>query len=1261
MRLGLLSLTLVVCVITSLAFMLPTPAQAVSADVVISQVYGGGGNSGTVYTNDFVELFNRGSVPVSLAGWSIQYTSATGTGNFGSSATLLTELPAVTLQPGQYYLVQEAQGSGGTTPLPSPDFVDPTPINMSGTGGKVALVTANVSLGCNGGSTPCDATKLALIKDLVGWGTANFFEGAAAAPATTNTTAVIRAGGGCSETDANGADFSVAAPTPRNTATAVNFCNADNAPVVSSTGPINGAVDVAVDASLTIDFSEAVNVSDGWYSIECASSGTHAAAVSGGPQGFVLDPDADFAAGESCTVTVYAASVSDQDVVDPPDGPVSDMSFTFTTLGPVCAQPFTPAYSIQGDGADAAVTGSVTTQGVVVGDYEGTTPNLRGFFLQDVTGDGNPATSDGIFVFNGNTDSVSLGQVVRVTGTAADFQGQTQISASAVTDCGESASVEPVDVTLPFASADFAERFEGMLVRLPQTLYVTEHFQLGRFGQVVLSSEARLKQPTNVTLPGAPALALQAANNLNRIILDDALNNQNPDPILFGRGGLPLSAENTLRGGDALTGVVGVMTYTWSGNSASGNAWRVRPVNALGGGIPDFAPANPRPESAPDVGGNVVVAGMNLLNFFNTFDGASSNPPYACNLGVGGDLTDCRGADDATEFERQWPKTVAAIIGTNADVIGVIEMENDGYGSDSAIQFLVDKLNDATAPGTYAFIDADAASGQLNALGTDAIKVGLLYKPARVTPVGTTAILNSVAFVNGGDSAARNRATLAQAFEQNGTGARFIITVNHFKSKGSACDAPDAGDGQGNCNAVRVNAANALTAWLAGDPTGTGDPDVLIVGDLNSYALEDPITAIRSNGYVNLIQSFLGDEAYSYAFDGQWGYLDHALGSASLAGQVTGVAEWHINADEPSVLDYNDDFKSAGQLDSLYSPDQFRISDHDPVIVGLDLNAPPTVEAGGPYTLVEGDSVTLTATAGDPDGDPLAFAWDLDDDGVFETAGQSVSFSAPNGPADLNVSVRVTDPGGLSASALTTVTVTNAAPVVGVITAPEDPARVNTTVDVSAAFTDPGMLDTHTAVWDWGDGTTSAGSVSETNGSGTVSGSHQYAAAGLYDITLTVTDMDGAAGQAVFPAIVVIDLRGGSVSGGGWIYSAPGAYLPNPARRGPAMLSFAVAYPRRHHDLPLGSLLFTFQGGSLRFRATSFDWLVVDKSDRTAQLQGSGRLNGRGGYRFMVWVESGHPGTFRIRIWWEDGAGEHVVYDNGVLQPLLGGMIVIHR
>ncbi len=896
----------------------------------------------------------------------------------------------------------------------------------------------------------------------------------------------------------------------------------DAAPAVTQTVPANGSTDVPLDQSITVTFSEAVTTAATWFTLECASSGAHTATVSGGPTVFTINPDTDFTTGEACTLTVLAGSVTDQDGNDPPDLMELDFTAGFTTETDLCLAAATPISAVQGSGPAAAITGVVTVQGVVVGDYEyagsgSTANNVRGYFVQDLNPDADPATSEGIFVFNGNLNSAGLGDVVRITGTASEFQGQTQIgNVTFFRNCG-TASVDPVDVTLPLPDADHLERYEGMLVRLPQTLSVTEHFQLGRFGQVVVSSGGRLQQPTNMVAPGAAALAMQAQNNLNRIIIDDALQQQNPDPIAFGRGGTPLSASNTLRGGDTATGTVGVLSYTWGGNAASPNAYRVRPIGALGGAV-NFQAVNERPVAAPAVGGTVKVVGMNLLNFFNTFDGLPDNVDN-CTNGTAGPATDCRGADTAAEFDRQWPKTVAAILAMDPDVLGVNEIENDGYGPTSSIQFLVDQLNAATAPGTYAFVDIDALTGQTDAMGTDAIRVGLIYQPAVVSLTGATAVLNSVDFVNGGDSAPRNRATVAQAFSVNDTGAVFVVNVNHLKSKGSACDLPDQGDGQGNCAAVRTYSAGLLAAWLGSDPTGTGDPDVLMVGDYNSYALEDPITTLQTAGFTNLISTFLGPDAYSYVFDGQWGYLDHALGSASVVPQVQGVGDYHINSDEPSVIDYNTDFKTPGLQASLYAPDQFRVSDHDPVVIGLVPNADPTVSAG-PFTVAEGSTLALSATAADPNGDALTYAWDLDGDSVVDSTSATPTFDATglDGPTTVTVTVTVTDPLGLSATASAVVTVTNVAPTAGAAFAAPAAACGAGNGGLTVTFTDPAAADTHQVVVNWGDGsadTVVSGAISPT------ALAHTYGAAGVYVATVTVTDDDG--GTVVTTATMTVN------------------------------------------------------------------------------------------------------------------------------------------
>lgn len=641
-----------------------------------------------------------------------------------------------------------------------------------------------------------------------------------------------------------------------------------------------------------------------------------------------------------------------------------------TPTPPACTTTAATVGSVQGTGDISPVAGqTVTVRGTVVADYEGPQPALRGFYLQDA-GDGDPATSDGIFVFQNTTDAVTNGAVVQVTGPASEFQGQTQIAppAGGVQLCGTQGTVVPADITLPRASATDLEPFEGMLVRLAQTATVTESFQLGRFGQVVLSSGGKLYQPTSL-FPASNQAAVQAqqvANNLNRLILDDATQAQNPDPIVFGRVGQPLSAGNTLRGGDTVTGAVGVLTYTWAGNAASGNAYRLRPVGALGG-TAVFEPVNPRPTAPPAVGdGGLRVANANLLNFFNTFSG--------CTFGVGGAAADCRGAGDAVEYERQLAKEVDSITFLDADVVGIQEVENDGYGPGSATQALTDALNAKDGAGAWAFVDPDAATGVLNVAGDDAIKAGLLYRTAAVTPVPGATFVDQA-----GDLFERR--PVAQTFATT-AGGRVTVVANHFKSKGCGTGAPadlDQGDGQGCFNARRTAQAAELARWLDEDVVpAADDPDVLIVGDLNSYAGEDPIAVLEAAGYVNLPRVFGGAAAYSYVFDGQWGYLDHALASPSLRAQVTGAGDAHHNADEPTVLDYNTDFKSPAQIAALYAPDRFRTSDHDPVLVGIELvpdtNDAPVLAPVPAQAVRWGNVLTVGVSASDADGDLLTYS-----------------------------------------------------------------------------------------------------------------------------------------------------------------------------------------------------------------------------------------------------------------------------------------------
>jgi hypothetical protein len=588
---------------------------------------------------------------------------------------------------------------------------------------------------------------------------------------------------------------------------------------------------------------------------------------------------------------------------------------------------FTKIHQIQGSGKtfDPVFGGNQTIEAIAIGDFQtvGTVQNLRGFYVQeeDLDADTNSLTSEGIFIFDDVFGvDVRVGDKVRITGQVNEFasSGSSLTQLRNITNITVVSSDNPLPtaatVDFPVASVADLEAFEGMQVTIPQTLTVTESFQLGRFGQVTLAADAPSNQPETdgridqYTQFNAPSVegfaAYQAEIAKRRIVLDDGQTVQNPDPILLGRGGNPLSASNTLRGGDTVTELSGIADERFG-------AYRIQPTATV-----DFQATNPRP-AVPDVGGFLKVASFNVLNYFN-------------GDGNGGGFPTSRGAENATEFNRQRDKTIAAILGMNADVVGLIEMENDGYGSTSAIQDLVNGLNAVAGTGTYAFIDPGTPN-----LGTDEIAVGFIYKPGSVTPIGSTATIAD-GFGQGAFDG-NNRKPLAQTFQENATNAQFTAVINHFKSKGSSAGGvgdADIGDGQGLSNGTRLRASQDLAAWLATNPTGFSDPDYLLIGDFNAYAQEDPITSLEASGYQNL----LPENTYSFVFDGQLGSLDHALGTSSLTQQVTGAAKWHINADEPTVLDYNTNFKSANQINSLYAPDSFRSSDHDPVIVGLNLS-----------------------------------------------------------------------------------------------------------------------------------------------------------------------------------------------------------------------------------------------------------------------------------------------------------------------------------
>ncbi|NIF39823.1 ExeM/NucH family extracellular endonuclease [Burkholderia sp. Tr-862] len=575
---------------------------------------------------------------------------------------------------------------------------------------------------------------------------------------------------------------------------------------------------------------------------------------------------------------------------------------TAAPVSPNCGGSTTPIADIQGPGAPSPLAGqNASIEAVVTADFGGT-DGFGGFFVQqaDPQRRNQPGVSEGLFVYAPKVRA-KAGDLVHVTGKVEEKYGQTQLTlSSAIAVCANGQTVTPATLTLPVDSPNAFAAYEGMLVRLPQTLTVTDNYELGRYGSTMLSS-GRLRTPTSVVPPSQAQTQIDA-NARNRLILDDGSNKQNPASVPYPAP--ELSAANTLRSGYTVRNVEGVLEVRYG-------AWRVQPLP--GAAAPTFdTRSNPRANApARDPKSNLRVASFNVLNYFN-----------GNGMGGGFDDPNNRGAKNYAEFQRQEAKIVSALKALDADVIGLMEIQNNGYGELSAVRQLAAKLGSnwrVVDPGT-------------SRLGGDAITVAMIYDSRAVEPVGRASTLAI-------DD--KNRQPLAQSFRRVGGNKQALtIAVNHLKSKNcpdAANDDLDQGDGQGCWNPTRTRAAAKLADWLAGTPTGVAGQGTLLIGDFNSYTYEDPIRLLESRGYRNLVSRWIGANAYSYVYNGEAGYLDHALASLPLASHVKAVHEWHINADEPLALQYTLAYKSAEQQKTYYAPDAYRSSDHDPVLIDIAL------------------------------------------------------------------------------------------------------------------------------------------------------------------------------------------------------------------------------------------------------------------------------------------------------------------------------------
>jgi predicted extracellular nuclease len=687
----------------------------------------------------------------------------------------------------------------------------------------------------------------------------------------------------------------------------------------------------------------------------------------------------------------------------------------FTTIQDIQGEgdtsPFIDGYPYITD-EDHFVTGVVTAV---------TTGLTKGFYLQALESDNNDKTSEGLFIHTDAADmALKAGDVVCVKGKVQEYYSNTQLAsdANSYVKTGTSETPRVTDLVIKEGETlrDALERHEGMQVELTSAsdLFVTRNFSYdydSRRNNMMLSHEAPLLKPTQLhAAESDAAVELAKDNAANRVYLESdgkAPNGQIPYYPDFAKDAdQDGSSEQHIRLGSRVEGLQGVVAYSY-------NEYRLIATNEVdntnfvtsGEGF-DVA----RKDAPAIADSDLRIASFNVLNYFNSVADSGHENPTGQN----------RGATNLDEFLIQQAKIVAAMNKMDADVIGLMEVENNGFGDGSAIQNLVDALNaeidDAEDHYTYVEIE-EQDKYQDEYFGSDAIMVAILYRANAVTPKDAAKVIitpeqhiaeNTITRKEGTESNPAydkyQRHSLLQTFTVKETGEDLSIVVNHFKSKGSECieewiagvEDSEPADLQGNCNNFRVSAAHAV-----GEALKEVKGDVLLMGDLNAYGMEDPLLTLtdyskekygrdiytaayttigdgelqvektkieKGYGLHNLNTLLHGADTFSYTYSGELGNLDHALASSSLAQKVVAIEDWHINSLESNLFEYSS--KYTGDMPKY--KDAFSASDHDPVIIAIDLpdddiDLPKAgdnlaVDVRLPPTAVVGDIVTVNLT-----------------------------------------------------------------------------------------------------------------------------------------------------------------------------------------------------------------------------------------------------------------------------------------------------------
>ncbi|MFD1249004.1 ExeM/NucH family extracellular endonuclease [Nocardioides ginsengisoli] len=924
---------------SGMAALAPSPAQANPGGtaLVISEVYGAGGNGGAAYNADFVELFNPTAAAISLSGMAVHYRSATG-GSGGNPFALSGSVPAH----GRYLIQMSGAGTTGAA-LPTPD-AGPAGFSMAASGGQVALQNGNAIIATSGNTVGVSG-----IVDFFGTTGAASYEGAPATSAATAAKSLNRNNG--ADSDNNAADFVLGDPTPQNTSS-----GQAEPSELTVTNP--GATSLTKDSAASITLSAAGGTAPyTWTSTAL-------------PAGLTLTGDT--IAGTPTAVGTTSVTVTATDAVDA----TATATFDITVAEAAAA---TPIAEIQGTGPSSpTVNTAVTTQGVITALYP--TGGFNGFYLQTPGAD-TPDASDAVFVFVGSNptllNSLAIGDSVRVSGTVKEFASSNGTATGTLTEVDTTAgtvdkiaalgTVTPktvipgTDCALPgtgcltLAQIDTArEAVEGELFAPSGNYTVTDAYDgsafnppgtassnnVGEIGLAANSTEPLITPTDIIDAQDTAAIAARTAwNNAHRVILDD------------GSSTTYWNTQNTAAGKDAAMPWLTPDHYVRVGAKVTFDqpvvldwrfGWKLQPTSQIVG-----APTGKvtfeqnRPAAPAPVGGDLKLATFNVLNYFttlgSTYGGCSS---YVDRAGTPIAVNQCpgngpRGAWDAASFDRQQAKIVKAINKIDADIVSVEEIENslvvDGVDRDEALAALVTALNADAGAGTWDYVRSPAdASTPTNKAYQDVIRTGFIYKPAKVAVVGDAQMLFGTSEF---DNA---REPFASVFKPvGGTDAdRFAVIVNHFKSKGSGAN---DGTGQGNANPDRIAQATRLKQFASDFATSRGVSAVFLTGDFNSYSQEDPMQVLYAGGYTQME----AEGKHSYSFDGQSGSLDHVLANDAAKAMVSGVDIWEVNANE-SVFNlysrYNYNFTN------LFSTGAYSASDHNPEVIGIKKAAAGTTD-----------------------------------------------------------------------------------------------------------------------------------------------------------------------------------------------------------------------------------------------------------------------------------------------------------------------------